>query len=151
MQHRRFRDRRRGATLIEFAIVCPVVLFFLLSIIVGGFGVFRYQQVAALAREGARWASLHGAQYAKEKNKPAATATDIATNIVQTGSVALNPEKLSCTVNWNSANWPSTTTTDYERPLGNTVSVTVSYQWFPEMYLAGPITLTSSSTAQMLY
>jgi Flp pilus assembly protein TadG len=151
MQRQRFRGQRRGGTLVEFAIVCPVVLFLLFTIIVGGHGVFRYQQVAALAREGARWASVHGGQYAKDKNKPAATATDIASNIVLAKSVALQPDKLSCTVNWNSSNWPLDTTTNYENPVGNTVTVTVSYQWFPEMYIAGPITLTSSSTAQMLY
>jgi hypothetical protein len=125
-------------------------MMLLFSTIVGGLGVFRYQQVAALARQGARFASVHGAQYAKEKGKPAATATDIAANIVQANSAALKPELLTCTVTWNSTNQPLTTT-DYEDPVGNTVTVTVTYQWFPEVYLTGPITLTSSSTAQILY
>jgi len=35
--------------------------------------------------------------------------------------------------------------------VGNTVTVAVAYQWFPEVYLIGPISLTSTSTAQMLY
>jgi Flp pilus assembly protein TadG len=56
------RRLRRGATLIEFGIVCPVVLFTLFAIIVGSMGVSRYQQVAAMARQGARYASLHGSQ-----------------------------------------------------------------------------------------
>jgi Flp pilus assembly protein TadG len=149
MSRRRKAGRRRGATLIEFAIVCPVVLFTMFFIIVGSLGVTRYQQVAALARQGARWASLHGAQYAKETNKPAATASDIVTSL-QSSNVGLNPAKLACTVTWNSSNWPLTTT-DYEAPMGNTVTVNVTYQWFPEMLLVGPITLTSSSTAQMMY
>jgi hypothetical protein len=29
--------------------------------------------------------------------------------------------------------------------------VTVTYQWFPEMILVGPYSLTSTSTAQMIY
>ena len=150
MHRHRFRRRPRGATILEFAVVCPLVLFVLFATIVGGLGVFRYQQVAALARQGARYASVHGAQYAKEKDLPAATAADIATNIVQANAVALKPQHLSCTVSWNSSNRPLTTT-DYDDPTGNTVTVTVTYQWFPEVYLVGPITLTSSSTAQMLY
>ena len=146
----RIRERRPGATLLEFAVVCPLVMMLLFSTIVGGLGVFRYQQVAALARQGARFASVHGAQYAKEKNKPAATAADIAANIVQANATALKPSLLTCAVTWNSSNRPLTTT-DFDDPVGNTVTVTVTYQWFPEAYLAGPITLTSSSTAQILY
>ena len=150
MQRHRFRSRPRGATIIEFAVVCPLVVFILFATIVGGLGVFRYQQVASLARQGARYASVHGAQYAKEKNLAAATATDIATNIVQANAAALKPEYLTCTVTWNSSNAPLSTT-NYEDPTGNTVTVKVTYKWFPEVYLVGPITLTSTSTTQMLY
>ena len=149
MRHR-FPRRRRGAALLEFAVVCPLVMMLLFSTIVGGLGVFRYQQVAALARQGARYASVHGGQYEKEKGQPAATAADITANIVQANATALKPSLLTCTVTWNSSNDPLTTT-DYDDPVGNTVTVTVTYQWFPEVYLAGPITLTSSSTAQILY
>ena len=149
MPRHKIAGRRRGATLFEFAIVCPVVLFTMFFIFIGALGVNRYQQVAHLARQGARWASLHGAQYADETDKPAATADDIATKL-KSSNVGLDPAKLTCTVTWNSSNWPLNTT-DYEKPVGNTVTVNVSYQWFPEMLLAGPITLTSSSTAQMMY
>jgi Flp pilus assembly protein TadG len=127
-----------------------VVVVLIFSTIVGGLGVFRYQQVAALARQGARYASVHGGQYEKEKNQPAATADDIKANIVQANATALKPSLITCTVTWNSSNDPLTTT-DFDNPVGNTVTVTVTYQWFPEAYLAGPITLTSSSTAQILY
>ena len=52
---------------------------------------------------------------------------------------------------WNKSNMPLQVDTQYEKPIGNTVTVTVTYQWFPEMYLIGPYTLTSTSTAQMAY
>ena len=143
--------RHRGTTTIEFAITCPIVFFLVFAIIVGGLGVFRYQEVAALAREGARWASVHGAQYAKETKQPAATAQDVYDNAIAPGAVALDPSKLSYTVTWNRNNWPLWVEDDAQEPTGNTVSVTVTYQWMPEMYLAGPITLTSTSTAQMMY
>ena len=149
MKRRLLAGRRRGTTLLEFAIVAPVVLFTMFAIIVGSMGVSRYQQVAALARYGARYASLHGADYADEKNLPAATATSI-TALLKANNVGLKAEKLTCTVTWNSSNRPLTTT-NYEAPKGNTVTVTVSYQWLPEMYLAGPYTFTSTSTTQMLY
>ena len=143
--------RRRGTTVVEFGITCPIVFFLVFAIIVGGMGVFRYQSVAALAREGARWASVHGGQYAKEKNQPAATAADIYTNAILPGAVGLDPAKLSYAVTWNQNNMPLYVATDVENPIGNTVTVTVTYQWMPEMYIAGPINLTSTSTAQMMY
>ena len=144
-------DQRRGTTTIEFAITCPIVFFLVFAIIVGGMGVFRYQEVAALAREGARWASVHGGQYAEERNQLAATAADIYTNAIAPGAVGLDPSKLSYTVTWDQNNWPLRVDEDAQNPIGNTVTVTVTYQWVPEMYLAGPFTLTSTSTAQMLY
>jgi hypothetical protein len=93
---------------------------------------------------------VRGGQYAFEKGKPAATAADVASSIVAARAVALDPNLIKCDVKWDSSNWPLTTT-NYSQPKGNTVTVTVSYQWMPEFYLAGPITLSSSSTAQMLY
>ena len=68
----------------------------------------------------------------------------------EANAAALKPEYLTCTVTWNSSNAPLSTT-NYEDPTGNTVTVKVTYKWFPEVFLVGPITLTSTSTTQMLY
>ena len=143
--------RRRGTTTIEFAITCPIVFFLVFATIVGGLGVFRYQQVAAAAREGARWASVHGADWADETNNPAATPADIFTKAILPASMTLDPSQLTYSVTWNKSNKPLEVSEQYERPIGNTVTVTVTYQWIPEMYLAGPLTLSSTSTAQMIY
>jgi Flp pilus assembly protein TadG len=143
--------RRRGTTTIEFAITCPIAFFLIFAIIVGGLGVFRYQQVASAAREGARWASVHGGQYAEETGRPAATANDIYINAILPAALALDQSHLTYSVAWNQNNMPLYVDTQYEKPTGNTVTVTVTYQWFPEMYLVGPYALTSTSTAQMLY
>jgi Flp pilus assembly protein TadG len=143
--------RRWGTTTVEFAITCPIVFFLIFATVVGGLGVFRYQQVAAAAREGARWASVHGGQYADETNQPAATASDIYSNAILPAASALNPSQLSYLVTWNKSNMPLDPGQNYEKPTGNTVTVTVTYQWLPEMYLPGPITLSSTSTAQMVY
>src|SRR5439155_8291070 len=88
----------RGTTTIEFAITCPIAFFVIFAIIVGGLGIFRYQQVAAAAREGARWASVHGGQYAQETKNPAATPSDIYTNAILPAANALDPSHLNYTV-----------------------------------------------------
>ena len=51
--------RRRAALAVETAIVLPVMVFLLLMLIVGGIGVFRYQQVACLARDEESWWARH--------------------------------------------------------------------------------------------
>jgi Flp pilus assembly protein TadG len=148
---RMHKRQRRGATTVELAITCPIAFFLIFATIVGGLGVFRYQQVASLAREGARWASVHGSEYEEDTGNPAATAEDVFTNAIQPMAIALDPDQLTYSVTWDVSNDPLTVHSDYETPRGNTVSVRVNYQWFPELYLVGPYTLTSTSTAQMVY
>ena len=145
------RHSRRGTTTVELAITCPIAFFLIFATIVGGLGVFRYQQVASLAREGARWASVHGSEYEIDTGQPAATAEDVFNTAIKPAAVALNADSLTYQVSWNQSNQPLTVDLNYEKPYGNTVSVRVNYEWFPEMFLVGPFTLTSTSTAQMVY
>jgi Flp pilus assembly protein TadG len=146
--------RRRGATLVEFSLVYSALILILFGIIICGLGVFRYQQLSWLAREGSRWASMHGAQYAKETGLPAATTADVLAQAITPRAVALDPSLLSCTVTWNKSN--RTYESNYNSANGtytyvsNTVTVTLSYQWTPE-WAGRTVTLTSSSTVPMAY
>jgi Flp pilus assembly protein TadG len=147
MRRRPFAGSRRAVSLVECAVVYPTVLLLLLGLAVGGAGIFRYQEVASLAREAARYGSTHGAQYRQDAGlatgDASAWTTDIYTNALAPNIVALDSSALSYTVTWptvinqsdKSDNWP-----------GSTVTVTISYQWFPEVYLVGPLTLTSTSS-----
>ena len=56
---RRNSPPRSGGTLVEMAVILPVVFLLIFGLIVGGIGIFHYQEVARLAREGARWAAVH--------------------------------------------------------------------------------------------
>lgn len=146
MRHRPHQPRR-AATAVECAFVLPVTFFLMLALIVGGIGVFRYQEVATLAREGARYASAHGHQARKDAGLPVGDAgawrQDIYDNAIAPRMIALQPGQLSYTVTWPDVvnqpgkpdNWP-----------GSKVEVTVTYQWFPEWGPLGPINLTSTSS-----
>jgi Flp pilus assembly protein TadG len=141
--------QRRGATVVECALVYPVVFVFILGLIVGGMGVFRYQEVASLARDASRYASLHGASYAQATGKAATTSADVYTNAILPNVAALDISKLpqsNVTVTWKTPN--GTTTTDQSK--GNTVTVTVNYNWVPELFLPS-MTLSSTSTETILY
>src|SRR4051794_4360825 len=154
------REKRPGATIVESAVVSPVVFLLVLGLLVGAAGVFRYQEMASLARRASRYASVHGTQYAKDTGNPAATPTvsglappgsDIYNNVAA-NAVILDPSRLTCSVSYNSANSPYRTSTVNGLVVAttNTVSVTLSYQWIPEAFLGG-ITLTSTSVTPMCY
>ena len=55
------RTSRRGQTMVELALVMPLLTIVLTGIIVLGLGVFYQQQVTNAAREAARFAAIHSA------------------------------------------------------------------------------------------
>jgi Flp pilus assembly protein TadG len=128
---------RRGVSAVECAIVYPLTILLLLGTVILGLGVFRYQQVQSLAREGARYASVHGPTYASENNTTYATSTTVLAYI-ETLAVGLETNNLGCTVTW-SPNPPASSPP-------STVSVQLTYNWVPEGYFQ---TITFSSTSIM--
>jgi hypothetical protein len=177
----RAHSRRCGATLVECAIVYPVSFLFLIGLLVGGMGVYRYQEVSHLAREGARWASTHGAQYRMDQGtwpgsiggtylrtdptplpgimwyQVDSTSTsgtwtgDIYNTAISPNFVSLDTSQVSVQIGWpqvtNTAGVVVQNSPDNYR--GSKVFVTVNYQWIPEAFLVGPITLTSTSSMPM--
>jgi Flp pilus assembly protein TadG len=138
---------RSGATILECAFILPVTFFIMLALVVGSIGVFRYQEVAVLAREGARYASTHGYQYRRDSGLPLGEAADwrqdIIDNAILPMVIGLDPSALEVEVDWPDVinqpgkpdNWP-----------GSRVTVTVSYLWMPEWGSMGPIRLSSTSS-----
>jgi Flp pilus assembly protein TadG len=145
--------RRRGGNLVEAAIVLPVFFMFMAAMVYIGFGVFRYQQVAELAREGARYASVHGTDYATDTGHAAATKDDVYNKAIKPAAVGLDLGSISYDVTWNTSNAPTHNNAS-GTPITNTVSVTVTYTWTTYLFAwpvlgAGPLTLSSSSTSVM--
>jgi Flp pilus assembly protein TadG len=168
---RHFR-RCRGAAAVEFAVVAPVVLLFIFGLIVGGLGVFRYQEVAHLAREGARYASTHGGMYqqqgiAQQTGVPAVATSSDLSSYLATKMVLLDPSSLQVGVSWVDRSGAPITYSPVNMPIyvnvdpnlippgqqiiENNVRVTVTYQWLPEVFAFGPITLSSTSEMPMSY
>jgi Flp pilus assembly protein TadG len=137
---------------VECAVICPAVFLFVIGLVVGAIGIFRYQEMAALARRAARYASVHGAQYAKDTGNAAATPQDIYNNAIAPNAVALDLKQLSYAVSYNTNNHPYHTGVINGTVVAtqNTVTVTLNYQWVPEAFLGG-ITLSSTSVMPMLY
>jgi Flp pilus assembly protein TadG len=126
--------------MLEAALVFPIVFFLLIGLVIGAMGIFSYQQVSNLACEGARYASVRGSAYAAATGNAAATQQDVVSNAITPMIVALIPSKLTTMVSWSPDNTP-----------GSTVIVTVSYQWFPALYLTDPIVLQSTAEMTVTY
>lgn len=149
---------RRGISLVEFALVSSLGMLLLLGLLAGCLGIFRYQQVAALAREAARYASVHGSDYTKDASgHPNVSKADIQ-NALASRATLLDLSKLGYSITWaaESATPPLSNSVFYTNPVNgfitqNTVAVTVTYEWKPEVFFGKSIILTSTSVATMSY
>ena len=128
--------RRRGTSAVEGAVVYPVAILLLMGTLILGLGIFRYQQLQFLARQGARYASVHGPTYASENDQAKASASTVLAH-VQGLSVGL--QGLDCSaVTYSAATVPCT------------VGVTLTYTWDPGA-LFSPVTWTVTSTMPVTY
>jgi hypothetical protein len=126
---------RRGVTTAECGVVYSITLLLIMGTIIEGLGVFRYQQLSTLAREGARWASVRGATYQQETKQNPPTSQNVLDNVITPMMVGLDPAQLTCNLSMT----PST------------ASVTLTYSWTPEGFFTTPLTLTSKSVMPITY
>jgi Flp pilus assembly protein TadG len=130
---------RRAVTAVEFALVCPIVLFFMIGLVVGAYGIFRYHLVSSMARESARYLAVRGNRYETVTGNPAGTAEDVYRDVIRPNAVSLDPGKLTYEVGWAPDNRQN-----------SMVIVRVSYRWIPEAFLGG-ITLSSTAVMPIAY
>jgi Flp pilus assembly protein TadG len=162
MMLRRTDTRRAGSTLIESALVYPVLFVVVLGIIMLGMATFRYQQVAHAAREGSRWAAVHGTVYAKERTTTPATPEEVYTNAILPQLAGAAPGGIVYSVTWRTKadgtpdKRPTRTITvtnaagtQVAAATTNYVSVTVTYNW--NTILFGTIPVTSTSVSPIFY
>lgn len=124
--------------MLEAAFVLPVVILLILGTIVIGLGVSRYHQIAYLAREGSRWASVHGPTYQSEQKVSAPTASSVVAAAVTPKMSGLAANRLTSTLTWNTSASPPT------------VTFKLTYVWVPEAILPAT-TFTSTSTQLITY
>jgi Flp pilus assembly protein TadG len=150
---RSHRCRRSGHTLVEATVAYPVAILLTIGLTIVGVGVFRYLQVANMAREGARYASVHGGQWAADLNSGTLTTkTDIYNNAIVPHASGLDTNQFTSSdvaVSWaDSGEMP--TYTSNGNTVTNIVTVTVNYRWSPALYL-GSMTLSSTSKMPISY
>ena len=127
---------RRGATVLEMAVVGPLVFLFVIGLIVAALGVFRLHQVGRLAHEGARWASIHGSEWERATGNSPVTAQDVFREAMSPISQGLSAERLEHTVTWNEDR--------------TQVEVTVRFRWSPEAFMSSGV-ITAKAVRPISY
>lgn len=154
MIRRRKRPIRRGAALVEAAIILPVFLLLSLGTIDLGLAVFQNHAVAEASRQGARIASVHGSLAPSGWNggpwgttaySGAGNSSDtIPSTISAAGALAgLNPANVTISVSWPDGG-------NTAGPNGDRVQVTVSTTWTPLVtYIFGGKSIPLGATSIM--
>jgi hypothetical protein len=171
----RFRSRPnhrgRGQALVEFALVAPIFILALLALLEFGRAVYYVQMLHNAAREGARYAIVHGSgSFCPSGPMPGGQANRCdpkAENVKQTvkdfaiGIIRSNPSDFVVTVCWtkqhdltpntcpadNAGNVFGQDEADNQRGSAVGVTVTYSYSSFLALYVPlPPFVLTGEST-----
>lgn len=104
MSRRRRSDQGQG--LVEFALVIPMMLLFVFGLVDLGRGIYTYSVLSNVAREGARYAIVHGSLATETGNTQSGPGTSDpsgGTYVVPAATVAafgLDPTVLKVAVCW---------------------------------------------------
>lgn len=131
---------KTGQNLVEFAIVAPALFLFIFGIIEFGWAFYVYSELTNAAREGARYAAVHGALCAQNPPCQAATPTTVHTYVVQRLSIP-DAERVSVTLQGSLV-------------PGEQVTVQLSYPFRPLVgfvFPAADIAMRTSSTMIVHY
>jgi Flp pilus assembly protein TadG len=147
------RHRERGSALAETAVVMTVLLMLMFGIIDFGRALYTYSFVAQLARQGARWAIVRGADCTllptPSGTCPAKSGTTDMTPYIQSlNEGATNASNISASLTWGT----SPGCTGGNNP-GCTAIVTVTYPFkflLPFMPSGSLGTIQMSSTSTMV-
>jgi Flp pilus assembly protein TadG len=127
-----------GVSLVEFAFSFMILSTMIFGIMELALCLYTYNFVDETAREATRYASVRGS-FCTGFSDCGITQTQIATYIKNLGYPGVNPKSLSVTASWPKGNSP-----------GNSVIVTVAYQFPLAVPFVSKKTWTLSSTSQMV-
>lgn len=126
------RRSQRGNTLVESALVIVAYFYMLLGTVEFGRMVYTFHYLSHAARDGARYASLHGTS-----SSSPADATAVK-NYLSTWGVGITQSDLTVTLSY----------TPNGNPGGNAL-VTLSYVFRPAVGYLFPSTLTLAARSKM--
>jgi TadE-like protein len=141
--------RSRGQALVEFAFVAPIFFLLLFAIIDFGRYVYYVQILNNAAREGARYAIVHGSRSFTPTGPPSADPTGIAVaNVVRNYAIGVigSGPTFNIVSTWNKAAGPLDGTGTNEREQRVSVTITYDFHSLIPVVPIPPITINGEST-----
>jgi len=137
-----------GQSAIEMAVTLPVMFAFLFCFMELSLAFYSYSMISETAREGTRYAMVHGASCPTSGNPTCeATAAQVDTYVLGIGWANLAGGTMTVCVYYN--NNTCNTNPSGSEAVGNPVKVTVTYVFPITMPFVPTNSLTMKSTSQM--
>jgi Flp pilus assembly protein TadG len=139
--------RQRGSTLVEQAIILPVLLAIFFGVIDMGRALYSYSFVSYIAREATRWASVRSTPL----NLGPISNAEVTTFVKNATGAGLDPANITTTTNWIAPphGSPACPAGGSQKP-GCVVQVTVNYNFKFVLPFLPRGTLPMSSKSQMI-
>jgi Flp pilus assembly protein TadG len=159
MHHRVRRSAGdEGATVIETAFSCSILIMLLIGLCQTCIALYSYHSVSEAARDATRWAIVRGAQCTGLTNCRAENS-DIQTHLQNSALPGITPAKLTTVTTWYYASLDPTTKTAVISSCGTTASgcnapgnlvqVQVTYKYPLKIPWVRSQSLTMTSTSTM--
>jgi len=140
-----------GASLLEFAISASVLLSMIMGIMLISLAIYTHHELAEVARDATRYASVHGNTCSVSGSSCTATATQVQNYAKSLEYPGIDGSKLTVTATYSS--YPSgsscTPNTNCENP-GDLVTVTVTFPYSLGLPFVSSRVLSMTSTSAMV-
>ncbi len=145
----RKRIARRGQTLVEFALIFPLMLMVTLAVVELGRFMFVYASVGAAAREASRYGAAvgtnaDGVPYFQDCNGIEAAARRVAT-LISLSQIDIQYDKGDPSTAFSACPPPDT-----EIATGVRIHVTVTAEYHPFFFFQNTVTITADSAHTIL-
>jgi Flp pilus assembly protein TadG len=158
--HRRIRyfmplvQGERGQTLVEFALSLTILLTLVFGILAICLALYSYHFISEAAREGTRYAIVHGSSCSTVGNLGAnctlTNSAQVQTYVQGLAFPGIDPNDMTVTTTWPATGVPCIPMSSPCNNPGNVVRVTVTYALPLSIPFVSTNTLTMTSTSQMV-
>ena len=139
-----------GSSLVEMALTMIILLMILFGLIEMCLALYTYHFISDAAREGSRYAIVHGSQCQVSGVSCTATTTQIQNYVENLGFPGINPANMTVTTTWTAYPAGATCMALACNGPGDLVTVTVSYNFPLAIPFVPASILAMSSTSSMV-
>lgn len=139
-----------GATVVEMALSVMILLTVLFGLIEICLALYTYHYVSYAAREGTRYAIVHGAECMVSGVSCTATSSQIQTYVQDLGYPGVNPSNMTVTATWSAYPAGGACNAAGCNGSGDLVTVMAQYNFLLSIPFVKATTLNLTSTSSMV-